>query len=77
MKTFISTEHLKNEIVATQHAPDYLELENEVYSMVSYDEHGSLIVYMNDNEDKTLELLTSNRYTKNGFDDLSIESLDI
>jgi hypothetical protein len=77
MKKFNSTIELTNEIVRAQHAPDSLELDNEVYTMVSYDEHGVLIVYMNENEDKTLELLTTDRYTANGFDDLSIEALDI
>jgi len=77
MKKFNSTTELTNEIVRAQHAPDLLELDNEIYTMISYDEHGVLIVYMNENEDKTLELLTADRYTANGFDDLSIEALDI
>jgi hypothetical protein len=67
----------KENVIKTQQAPDTIEIDGKEYTMSFYDEKGVVIVYLYEDEDNqdnniVLELVTENRYSSYGFNDLYI-----
>lgn len=66
LKDFEYFLHLANK------APDYIVVDNLLYTMEEYDHSGREIIYQNRRTKKVIEVDTSNRYSDSGFRDAEV-----
>lgn len=73
--TFKTAEQFEKYLKTKETAPDYVKIENMIFTMDEYDMEGKEVTYGTKTHNKTMFLTTENRY-KTKYQDVKIEIAD-